>query len=201
MQYLKESDIVWTYWALDGFKCDPSDDETFGVFTNNFAEARHPEMLEDMIAVGPPAGTKIVRPEENKSQDNRIDLQVYNKPQQYQQQQEYIRPELKQQMFVQSEPTRYNPNQQQYQSKPEQKIHLVQRERGNQGYSFNQEQNLQGPPQNQNIGQMIGQGFLGGYSQEQKKHQNRVESSNPPPLNYPSQPVSNPNTGNIQNWS
>ena len=104
-------------------------------------------------------------------------------------------------MFVQSEPTRYNPNQQQYQSKPEQKIHLVQRERGNQGYSFNQEQNLQGPPQNQNIGQMIGQGFLGGYSQEQKKHQYPVESSNPPPLNYPSQPVSNPNTGNIQNWS
>lgn len=26
MQYLKETDIDWTYWALDGFKCDPEKD-------------------------------------------------------------------------------------------------------------------------------------------------------------------------------
>lgn len=23
MQYLGETDIDWTYWALDGFKCEP----------------------------------------------------------------------------------------------------------------------------------------------------------------------------------
>lgn len=70
MQYLKETDIDWTYWALDGFKCDPNDDETFGVFTNNFGDARHPDMLGDMIEVGPPKGTKIVRPNEESSQQS-----------------------------------------------------------------------------------------------------------------------------------
>lgn len=54
MQYLKETDIDWTYWALDGFKCDPEKDETFGVFTNDFSGARHPDLLQDMIEVGPP---------------------------------------------------------------------------------------------------------------------------------------------------
>lgn len=39
---------------MDGFKCDPDKDETYGVFTNDFSDARHPEMLEDMIKVGPP---------------------------------------------------------------------------------------------------------------------------------------------------
>jgi len=44
---------------LDGFKCDPDKDETYGVFTNDFKEARHPELLQDMISVGPPSGTVI----------------------------------------------------------------------------------------------------------------------------------------------
>lgn len=55
IQYLKETGIDWTYWSLDGFKCDPEKDETFGIFTNNFKNVRHPEMLEDLISVGPPA--------------------------------------------------------------------------------------------------------------------------------------------------
>lgn len=59
IRYLKETDIDWTYWALDGFKCDPDKDETYGVFTNDFMEARHPDMLADMISVGPPPGTVV----------------------------------------------------------------------------------------------------------------------------------------------
>jgi hypothetical protein len=59
MKYLREEDIDWTYWALDGFKCDPDKDETYGVFSNNFKQARHPDLLEDMIAAGPPHGTHI----------------------------------------------------------------------------------------------------------------------------------------------
>ena len=39
---------------MDGFKCEPEKDETYGVFTNDFSDARHPEMLKDMIKVGPP---------------------------------------------------------------------------------------------------------------------------------------------------
>lgn len=54
MEYIRQSDIDWTYWALDGFKCDREKDETYGVFTNDFSTARHPEMLEDMIKVGCP---------------------------------------------------------------------------------------------------------------------------------------------------
>ena len=54
MRYLKQTDIDWTYWALDGFKCERDKDETYGVFTNDFSTARHPEMLQDMIEVGPP---------------------------------------------------------------------------------------------------------------------------------------------------
>lgn len=59
IRYLKETDIDWTYWALDGFKCDPDKDETYGVFTNDFRDIRHPDMLADMISVGPPTGTVI----------------------------------------------------------------------------------------------------------------------------------------------
>lgn len=36
IQYLQETGIDWTYWCLDGFKCDPDKDETYGVFTNDF---------------------------------------------------------------------------------------------------------------------------------------------------------------------
>lgn len=45
IRYLKETDIDWTYWALDGFKCEPKEDETYGVFTNDFSDARHPDLL------------------------------------------------------------------------------------------------------------------------------------------------------------
>ena len=58
MQYLKQTDIDWTYWALDGFKCDPEKDQTYGVFSNDFSCARHPDLLQDMIANGPPANLK-----------------------------------------------------------------------------------------------------------------------------------------------
>lgn len=57
MAYLKETDIDWIYWALDGFKCEPEKDETYGVFTNDFMNARHPNLLADLISVGPPART------------------------------------------------------------------------------------------------------------------------------------------------
>lgn len=36
IRYLRETDMDWAYWVLDGFKCEPNDDETFGIYTNNF---------------------------------------------------------------------------------------------------------------------------------------------------------------------
>lgn len=42
IQYLRQSDIDWAYWALDGFKCEPDDDQTYGIYCNDFSGARHP---------------------------------------------------------------------------------------------------------------------------------------------------------------
>lgn len=72
MTYLKETDIDWTYWALDGFKCEPEKDETYGVFTNDFMDARHPDLLVDLITVGPPTGMfpiPIIEKKKNKNAD------------------------------------------------------------------------------------------------------------------------------------
>lgn len=63
IRFMKETDIDWTYWALDGFKCDPDKDETYGIFTNDFKGPRHPEMLADLISVGPPPNTVIHYPQ------------------------------------------------------------------------------------------------------------------------------------------
>ena len=53
MRLLKEEDIDWTYWCLDGYKCQ-YDDETFGVWTKDYESQRHPKMLRDMQQVGRP---------------------------------------------------------------------------------------------------------------------------------------------------
>ncbi len=45
MKYLKELDLDFTYWCLDGYKCDNQEDETYGVWTYDFKGARHPDML------------------------------------------------------------------------------------------------------------------------------------------------------------
>ena len=51
MRLLRELDLDWTYWCLDGYKCDDQQDETFGVWDYNFREARHPHLLEDLKLV------------------------------------------------------------------------------------------------------------------------------------------------------
>ena len=51
IQWLRESDVDWCYWALDGFKCESNDDETFGIYANNFMEPRNPSMLRDLQSV------------------------------------------------------------------------------------------------------------------------------------------------------
>ena len=48
MKYMKELDIDWTYWCLDGYKCDDQEDETFGVWNKRFSGVRHPDMLKDL---------------------------------------------------------------------------------------------------------------------------------------------------------
>lgn len=36
MKLLQDLDLDWTYWCLDGYKCDDQQDETYGVWDYNF---------------------------------------------------------------------------------------------------------------------------------------------------------------------
>ena len=54
MRILRELDLDWTYWCLDGYKCDEQEDETYGVWDYDFKTARHPELLEDLKKAGRP---------------------------------------------------------------------------------------------------------------------------------------------------
>lgn len=65
---------------MDGFKCDPDKDETYGVFTNDFMDARHPDLLEDMISVGPPPGTVVSYKEVVVMKSNFIELKKEIEP-------------------------------------------------------------------------------------------------------------------------
>lgn len=60
MIYMRELDLDWCYWCLDGYKCDKKEDETYGVWDYHFRQARHPELLQDMKRIGRPVkGLKL----------------------------------------------------------------------------------------------------------------------------------------------
>lgn len=48
LRYLREFDLDWTYWCLDGYKCDKQEEETYGVWDFHFLNPRNPQLLEDM---------------------------------------------------------------------------------------------------------------------------------------------------------
>lgn len=54
IRLLRELDLDWTYWCLDGYKCDDQQDETFGVWDYHFREPRHPDLLQDLKSVARP---------------------------------------------------------------------------------------------------------------------------------------------------
>ena len=51
IQYLKEYDLDWTYWCCDGFKGVRSDDQTYGLFTNDFKDVKHQELRQDLLTI------------------------------------------------------------------------------------------------------------------------------------------------------
>ena len=62
MKYLKQTDIDWIYWPIDGFKCDPDDpneDETYGIFNHQFNDIRNPEIFNDLRKIGAPSNVKF----------------------------------------------------------------------------------------------------------------------------------------------
>lgn len=65
MRLLKESDIDWTYWCVDGYKCDDQENETYGLLTQDFKFIRYDWMIEDLKKVAKPkkkGGLKINKP-------------------------------------------------------------------------------------------------------------------------------------------
>ena len=40
MKLFQDTDIDWTYWCLDGYKCANQEDETYGLLTKNFMKWR-----------------------------------------------------------------------------------------------------------------------------------------------------------------
>ena len=57
IKYLAETDVDWTYWPIDGFKCEPNEpdkDETYGIFTNDFRKIRNPDIFTDLQSIGVP---------------------------------------------------------------------------------------------------------------------------------------------------
>lgn len=48
---MREADFDFTYWPLDGFKCEPEKDETYGIYNNDFRTVRHPWLLKDLMSL------------------------------------------------------------------------------------------------------------------------------------------------------
>ena len=54
MRLMKEYDLDWTYWCLDGYKCKNKQDETYGIFKYKFDGIRHKDLFQDLIQIGNP---------------------------------------------------------------------------------------------------------------------------------------------------
>lgn len=54
LKVLRDTDVDWTYWCLDGYKCSDQQDETYGILTKDFKGVRYPSMMEQLKDVGRP---------------------------------------------------------------------------------------------------------------------------------------------------
>ena len=52
IRYLKEKpDVHWAYWAYNGYKSSPEEDETFGILNSDMKTVRHQWKLNDLQSV------------------------------------------------------------------------------------------------------------------------------------------------------
>jgi len=54
MELFKNSDIDWTYWCLDGYKCADQAEESYGLLTHDFKSTRNPKMAQQLKDVARP---------------------------------------------------------------------------------------------------------------------------------------------------
>lgn len=69
MKLLEDLDIDWTYWCVDGYKCDDQENETYGLLTHDYKFIRYPWMDADLKKVGKPkkkGGLRLL-PQQTKS--------------------------------------------------------------------------------------------------------------------------------------
>jgi hypothetical protein len=51
MRYIKENDLDWAIWALNGYQGLPENDETYGVLNHTWSGPRYPWMVRDLITI------------------------------------------------------------------------------------------------------------------------------------------------------
>jgi len=56
----KNPTLHWAYWAIDGYKHAPGDDESFGLFEQDYETIRHPWKLADLQSVMTSASRFVV---------------------------------------------------------------------------------------------------------------------------------------------
>ena len=54
MRLFKDTDVDWTYWCLDGYKCAEQEDETYGILTKDWKNHRYPDMVKQLKLVTRP---------------------------------------------------------------------------------------------------------------------------------------------------
>ena len=66
MQLFSETDIDWTYWCLDGYKCKEQENETYGLLNKDFKSVRYEWMRKDLkMNARPKKGSKMEEKEKN----------------------------------------------------------------------------------------------------------------------------------------
>lgn len=54
MKLLVDTDVDWTYWCLDGYKCVEKKDETYGIFAGDWKTWRYPDMVTQLRVAARP---------------------------------------------------------------------------------------------------------------------------------------------------
>lgn len=54
MKFLRDTDVDWSYWCLDGYKCANQQDETYGIYNSKWDGHRYPHMVQNLKEVGRP---------------------------------------------------------------------------------------------------------------------------------------------------
>ena len=52
-KFLKDHDLDWAYWPIDGYQFGKNDNEGYGIFENDFKTIRHPWKVQQLQEIMP----------------------------------------------------------------------------------------------------------------------------------------------------